>query len=732
VPKLTSTQVQNRISIAKRQANDRYDEWEESLRMVLNRWDIRVDTNEPRLAPNIVYSTYRRLLASLNYNDPEFYTLAMDRDALDYEDAVSGTLQYYWKTLNVPDQSRLAIADAILYPYGVLQLGMSRAYQTEKEVFKAEESDTDALEENIELFQGSPVFVREGDDHEIHIQRHTELRQSDEILSMPQEQMDAILDAIDEHIEEHSNFVIGEGDNYSQWEPDSQQKPFIRRRRPHDFFWEPGTSLLDESGYVMLRTWPRVADVMSNPRLKNKDHIQATQIDPHLADLFDSNEMDMSDDDVGRVALWDVYDIRNKTWETWSEGSDKPHFVYEDAATGSHWPYRHMEGYPFVVIALNTIPDRIAGPAVSEYLKHPQDLAMQLYENIATHSLRANAKYEVLLKNIDGNQDAAISALENSDQQAVIPVKEMNSVKPIQPSQLDPAIFGALNLNQQTVQENSGLVDSARGQVTGASATETSQAASSTNILLGDNLGTVIMRYTQLSEKLLGALKQYGPEMFALRDLRYQERWIEYKRENLLYEFQIKVEIPAPGDETKLQVAWINLHHELQNSPNVQGEGMREIQRQMVKSYGIEPDRVIRGPGVSSEMMVTYEHALMQQGQALEPVPGEDYSYHIEQHTQVLSQLQTQMQQVAMQVVSQAAQQNPQIAQDANIQQQILSQNPQVQQVQGFLGILTQHLDATKELAPSGGTGRPRSAVSIPEGNPGRVDSILSAQGNAG
>ena len=732
MPKLTANQVLNRIEIAKKQGKDNYDDWNESLRMLLNQWDMNVKSNEPRLAPNVVFSTYRRLLASLNYSNPKIYTVAMERAALDYENAVSGTLSYYDHSLGISDQMRLITADGILYPYGVYQLGMSRAYQTEKEVRDEQDSDEKAQDENINIMEEIPIFVQERDNHEVHIERHNELKTSDTILTLAPDIQAQIVGIIDDHIAEHGQYVQVEGDSYSQWEPDSSQKPFVRRRRPHDFFWEPGASLLDEAGYVMLRSWPRVADVRNNPRLKNTENLQATDIDPHIADLFDERDM-MVDDDLARVALWDIFDIRKRTWETWSDGSQEPHFVFEDAQTGSNWPYREMEGYPFGVVSFNTVPDKLAGPPVTEYLKHPQELAMQLYENIATHSVRANAKYLAHMQNIEGNQDAVINALQNPEQQAVIFVKDVNNaIRAVEQNTLDPAIFSSLGLTDKTVQENSGLVDAARGQVTGASATETSQAASATNILIGDDINILVRAYEGMYSKLLGMLKQYGPDIFSFRDLRYKEQWIDYTRKNLLHDYQIRVEISPPGDEQRLQVAWINLHHELANSPNVQGDGIREIQREMVRSYGIEPDRVIRGPGVSTEAMVEYEHVLMQQGQPLEPRQGEDYSYHMEKHSEVISQIQGQMQQLATQVVSQAAQANPLIAQDPNAQQQVMAQNPQIQQLNQFLTLLTAHLESTQQIAPSGGTGRPRNAASIPDGNPGRVDSIASAQGRAG
>ena len=139
-------QVHARIAVAKRQEEDAKPRWNQTIDMLLGDWGNNGDN--PKLAPNSIWSTYRSMLASLDLSDPEIYAQAQDAEGLPFEDPVVATLIYHWKDLKVNRQSRLSLADALLKPFGVLQLGMGRAYMAEKALAAEEEQKEIAFEEN--------------------------------------------------------------------------------------------------------------------------------------------------------------------------------------------------------------------------------------------------------------------------------------------------------------------------------------------------------------------------------------------------------------------------------------------------------------------------------------------------------------------------------------------------------------------------------------------------------
>lgn len=725
---MTPEQAQQRIELALRQEQRNVNDWEDSLDMLLNDFGSN-ELGEASLAPNVIFGTYRRLLASLSYPRPEFYVRVQDKAGLQHEDAVVATINYYWNTLGIAEQSRMAIADALIYPFGVLQVGMGRAYATERELAEEDDNHEKAADENMGLLVGTEPVISDDDIDEIHLEEHIAFRQSPEILQSPEAEL--IIEVLDDHIKKHAaRYQAQTAIGPRQWGNEDISEPFIRRIRPHDFYWEPGVSHLNEAGYVLVRSWERLADVKDNPRFKNREEVKATTVDPHLSGLYTTEEMqDLPvDADIARVALWNVYDLREMKWSVHVHGQEDPLFEFEDAEDGSGWPYRYVKGYPFSLLTFHTVPDRIAGPGVVEYLKHPQNLTMQLYANIATHSLRSNSRYTAIRDQVDANENNVEAQLTNPEQGAVIWVYDHNAIRKVDSAELDQSVFAAINLVDSTIKQNSGLSGAARADVTGATATETSQAASATNILIADNLGQVVRQDKEVVDILLGMLRQYGPEELTFRDPRVQDQWVAYSRDMLLYEYAINVELPDPGDKMKRQTALINLHHELGASPYTEGEGLREIQKEMVKAYGYQTwERFIREPSAEIEAHIAMENQMMMQGTPVQPVRGEHYSAHLKSHNEVLQQLTQQLQQMGQQL----AQGNPQLAQNPQMLQQFVQQQPQAQQMQQIIQVFQQHIQQTQQLAPQAPTGRPRSAVSIPQGNEGRVESITSAQQEA-
>ena len=354
--------------------------------------------------------------------------------------------------------------------------------------------------------------------------------------------------------------------------------------------------------------------------------------------------------------VWECYDRSTRTLSSWVEGSLEP------VRPQAPWPYRYMQGYPVEFLRFQVVPDRLHGPGVLAYMTHPHKMRQDMAHRIGTHVKHASTKWTLRSAALlhQENVEQIRTDIQNPEMDAVIEVTENPAgnevLKPIQPNVLDPA-FGALfNLLDQADQEASGLNDAARGTITGATATEVTKAGAATQIVMSDNAKKVRRGLTNCMRKLLAIARQWMPEYLILPPMGGDRQdFMEFHRGDLAGDYHVTVELPLPSDLQRDINNIINARHELMNSPNVQGEGMRELEREVLRRLGLhELDRFMPEPSADVQKAVALEHQVMMAGQAVQPSPGENSTYHLEQHTELLNKIGPQVQQMTQQYQRQA------------------------------------------------------------------------------
>jgi hypothetical protein len=307
------------------------------------------------------------------------------------------------------------------------------------------------------------------------------------------------------------------------------------------------------------------------------------------------------------------------------------------------------------------------------------------------------------------NTDKTSTQIKNNEEDSIIEGQE-GALTPLRPNPIDPSIFQAREMIKEAVQEATGLSDSARGDITGATATEVREAGSSTQIVLNDTAKKLRRGIVNTMTKLLAVEREYGPDYRIVPVFGSRNEWAEYKRTDLAGDYQISIELPLPGDKQNDLNNAINARHEMANSENIQGEGRLRLDQLVLRKLGLEPELYITGPPVDAVANVEKEHRAMMQGQLVEPQVGEEVDYHLEQHDSLASDLERQMGVLAMI-------QDPQVLPLAQQQMQIIQQQLQV---------VMQHIQMTHEIEPDVPQGRRRNALVFPTGNPGTAESVLS------
>lgn len=141
----------------KAQAEDNIKKWRDYYRG--HQWNDTVMGYNDRTVDNMVFSNIKTIMPSINFNNPRIYAQAKKKpyrvaDGL-FDTIAAGALyeillNYYYKELEIKRQVDKALLDALIGPWGIIQIG----YTLETEKIQ----DNKLLESN-ELIKGDSCFV---------------------------------------------------------------------------------------------------------------------------------------------------------------------------------------------------------------------------------------------------------------------------------------------------------------------------------------------------------------------------------------------------------------------------------------------------------------------------------------------------------------------------------------------------------------------------------------------
>ena len=699
--------VQVRIDIAKRESINRNERYDAYLGLLTNSWN---ESMAFEIGANTIHSTVRQLVASTMSADPEFVMRPYHPDGLGAARAVTAYANYLWGEVEGTEQTELVVTDSIVYDIGYWRIGMGRAYQSEKELTEIEyQEDLASLEEDLFLtLTQSPVDGSQN--HQIHIAKHLTYKMSREVQTHPEK--DTIIQMIDEHVDWHGELVRESSPAVTATDmPDDINTPFLYRLSPRDVFTGGQASRFQDTRYLLIRNNINYEVFKDSKVYINKEGQEPIHEEDnvHYLETQDQRELATKEQGMGLIPIWELYDKNTGLYSAHYENSLKP------ARKPAPWPYRFLKGYPVIPLKHQIIPDHKDSPAIMDYMREAQEFDRDTSKRIAIHVKNASTKW-ILITDLLKNQNAnkVKQDISNPEMDAVIEATSGTPLVPVPPNPIDPSFFHAKQIAADSMQKASGLSDPQQGDVTGGTATEVRIASGASGQVLNAFQRNIRKGIISSMHGLIDISKEWGPNYFIIPVMNEPEAWEPFKRSDLVGRWQIKVEMPLPGERQEELNNALNAYQLLRTSPNIQGEGQRRLEMIVLRRLGFEtPELIVGLVGVDVEQNVAREHEIMSQGKPVKPAPGENTTFHLSQHNQMLEQLTEQFQEGAQQYV------------ETSKEQQIPQEQVKkvLQQAAQPLQILQQHIEETLQLMPEQPQGRRSSALLFEDGNPGTEES---------
>lgn len=742
-PPLKYEQIQQRIGIAKAQDRNRQSTWNMLDEMLRNNFgSITLPDGEeaPRIAPNVIHSHLQEVVPLLYFADPDFYVIAENETDQAGAETNERVLNHYWRVLKVKREMRQCIANAYTYRIGVMKCGMPIAQQPDVDYPDPTEQKRFAQEENLKLLLEGEVEVQETDDRAAHVLVHQSLLE-DPAAQQIMEINEGARERVVEHIEKHNAQPPME-ERALDMEALPIQQPFLKSINPKHIFFEPGIEHWEESAYIMHRIGVRVADLKKSDIYNVPNDIAASGLDPEILQLLRSQtEDDIFDVDralaeypeFGTVWIYEIWDRNSRTLSTWIEEREKPIRNFEP------WPYNDIEGYPFRVLTYSDVPGIISGPSPLEILMFPQAMLKRLYGQVGDHTDKGGAIAEIVEPNLTQESKQEIDAiLADPTHKRGIKVTEKGSISWVAPAPLDPMILPLVSMIEQgVIPEDTGITP--QNRMTGATATEASIVASGSNVAISDRINTTEDFQVENARMLLGVLKEHGPDEEEILVGTQVPEWLTWKKQDITPLCHIMIESPSPTDSERDRQMSLNLYHELRESPNLEGTGRMELEKDIFRTHGKKIyQRYLRNPDPEVQAAIESEHMIFAAGQYVPAKPGQNHAAHMNGHLkrhEMLQQAIAKREQMTMQTAQQTVEQAGANGQGAQIIQGIVQQDPELQRGMKEIQLLEQHFVQHQQVQQSERQGQGgRFASSLPSTeNPGEPHSkttrqIMSAQ----
>jgi len=288
-------------------------------------------------------------------------------------------------------------------------------------------------------------------------------------------------------------------------EPDKipiNERYVLTRVHPDDFLWDDDASTLDDTwAWVAQRVRMPLNEAKKDPRFNKaalkklegkgeaKDQEERDREQRKKGDIKGRSEYDMDpkrhpkEEEI--VALWEIYNLKDKTWSVIAEGGEAPLVESEPLPPG-------MEDHPFAILRFTVRDDSpYPHPPISSGLD-PQREYNLARSRLVTHRKRFNRKYEAIVQQME-NPDTELPKLETGGDGTVIKVMAPDTIKPIQDAQLDQMGYVEIGyLNQDINEQLGGTTDESVGISGADSATQASILDKRLEMREGDAMSMVI------------------------------------------------------------------------------------------------------------------------------------------------------------------------------------------------------------------------------------------------
>tara|TARA_R110000824_G_scaffold263864_2_gene452684 strand:- start:1449 stop:3647 length:2199 start_codon:yes stop_codon:yes gene_type:complete len=728
---MTKEQVLSRIDLVEKQRESRKSRVKETLRMLANDFGSTSQSDGSvvnLLAPNFIMSTRRRLIAQLYPSNPTFNCTPRVRGFEGRAKVISSLLDYYWRELNVLDVMRRLIDDTLIYGYGVVKIGMGSFITGNKTTETEEEAMIRISEEHEAFLSGESVKVDINDTHELDLEAHMQILNNPSLLEHPDGS--TILFNMNEHVEEHQEYLedptpdfpteVGLGPSYD-W-------PFMESVGP-DVYWDPMVINPQDSSYIVHHVKKRLLDIKDDPLYKNTQNLNA---DSYNEEEFESSGIQEEDntyipDELAVVTLYEIWDAKTKKVSTYAKGQEEP----IRSPSGDVWP-DHIQGFPFEWLVFTEVSGETHGPGILEYIKWPQKFLMRLYSELATHSDRSSVKFEIDENRLSPREthSSVESKLAEPTSHVGIFTTDGPAINTIIPPPIDQSKLMLIQLLQGVIFENSIVSSNVGGVSTSETATQASILASASNINVGDMVERLNRMQSKVANKLLGIVREYGPEkqVFYIVTPNGQE-WLNYNINDVQASWQVEVDMPSPFESQTAKQEWLNMFHVF--SPIMDPVGRQNFMLEGMKRFGIKNTELyVDTPSVETQSNIHSENSLLNLGQAVQARQGEEHVEHIEGHSMAIQE----WSKLVMQIMEQMVQANPELQNnpDEEMVMGLVMQDENARKAVTATQLAQKHIEEHQQLMQNegleGDPTRRRQAVPFPTGNVGRTESIMTNQ----
>ncbi len=451
-----------------------------------------------RIAVNHAFSTVNVIVPAVSVNRAKITVWPTRPEEADRATITETVTNYQWEHLNLQDSTRDAAKDSIIIGHGWEK--MSWRYVEEEQ----DRPDLEIAQEAEQQLEAAKVFAEENPDL---------------ADSVPSEQ--DILNSV-----ATTTTVVLE------------DAPVKERVDPFDMFVNAEATSMRDIRWIAQRIRVPVDDVRSDERYKPgaRSRVEGTSR-PAVEDRQDLQ--DRYGDTVQYATVWEFYDISAGIVCVWADGSDE--YLIDPV----EMPYAF--GHPFEMLSNYEVPDEFYPIGDLEMIE-PLCLELNQTRTDMLNHRKTNArKYIARTSVLD---DRARAALESSyDGEVVeidsdVPLRDVIAPVPHIPLQADTYAWS--DIIQSDMREVSGVSEYQRGSGPDIrrTATEAALIQDATNARSADRLAAIERHIARTARKIISLTAQFmtGESRARIIGRDGVERWVDYTREDLIGEYDFRVE----------------------------------------------------------------------------------------------------------------------------------------------------------------------------------------------
>jgi len=622
---------QHRISVAKEVQRAYREDWNrwrtlylfgtdaETIR--LNRAS-RVDT----VRVNQAHAYVRSILPRIIFKIGKIFAEPRREGDEESAAAVSFLMNYLLDETNSWREIRLSVVDAVIYGCGFIKLGFDSEYGIDPKTIDRKLDVSSQLAEAEEFNKAVRLFAG----------------LQEPPVGVKKKPFGGSRTSIDEY---NTNVI--------------REYPWVLRVSPYDILVDPDAKSLNDAKWVAHRIYRPARDVRDdkrylpirsqvkggNPLEPFDSEVQSMSPDtsdpvhPGNADILHPSEADLvrsvqRDQSAGYMKLADGSGgrmARAAIWEIWDKETDH---VFTYSAELTDWlrapvanPFE-MEGFPFVMLGFNEVPDRFYPKSDFADLE-PQQLELNEIRQFSLQWFHRMSKFiiaapkgvltEKLKEQITGRNPFIVVDLEAQ--------ATPDTVQPLNLGTFDPAIYTIEERIRRDLKDQVGLGDEQQGNsVPGVTATGVAAAEQATGLRVDDKRTFVELFVRDVSRKLLQITRQFFPPKVAINiGGEAGTKWLVLAADQIRREYDVRIEVGSttkPNDEVRRRqlVELINVLAPL-GQPGPLGIptvpiNWPELLKHVLYAYGIEdPSKILRmDPMQAAQSQVMLADAAMMGG----------------------------------------------------------------------------------------------------------------------